>query len=73
MNRKGGTLVSKRNHPLLSEGTKQYLARIQGAGDRAHPYDYGELTSRETGNFTKYAVAAAEELLAQKVEQSRLS
>lgn len=72
-NGKGESLVSKRNHSLLSEETKQYLARIQGAGDRAHPYDYGELTSREAGNFTKYAVAAAEELLSQRVEQSRLS
>lgn len=51
---------------LLSEETKQYLARIQGAGDRVHPYDYGELTSREAGNFTKYAVALAEQALAEQ-------
>lgn len=66
--------MSKRNHSLLSEETKQYLARIQGAGDRVRPYDYGQLTSKEAGNFTKYAVAAAEELLAsQQADPSRLS
>jgi hypothetical protein len=62
--------MSRRNQSLLSEETKQYLARIQGAGDRAHPFDYGELTSKEAGNFTKYAVAAAEELLSQRTGQT---
>jgi len=41
-----------------------YLARIQGAGDRARPGDYGMLTSREAGSFTKYAIIAAEQALA---------
>lgn len=41
-----------------------YLARIQGAGDRARPGDYGQLTSREAGSFTKYAIIAAEQALA---------
>lgn len=65
--------MSRRKHSLLSEETKQYLARIQGAGDRAHPYDYSELTSKEAGNFTKYAVAAAEQLLSQRIDPTGLS
>jgi small acid-soluble spore protein F (minor alpha/beta-type SASP) len=55
--------MSRSGRSLLSEEVKQYLARIQGAGDRARPYDYGDLTSRETGNFVKYALSAAEEIL----------
>lgn len=62
--------MSRRKQSLLSEETKQYLARIQGAGDRARPYDYGDLTSRETGSFTKYAIMAAESLLSQMADQT---
>jgi hypothetical protein len=62
--------MSRRKQSLLSETTKQYLARIQGAGDRARPYDYGELTSREAGSFTKYAIMAAEALLSQRTGQT---
>lgn len=53
-----------RRRSLLSDETKMYFARIQGAGDRARPGDYGLLTSREAGNFTKYAIIAAEQALA---------
>jgi 2-polyprenyl-3-methyl-5-hydroxy-6-metoxy-1,4-benzoquinol methylase len=58
--------MSRSGRSLLSEEVKQYLARIQGADNRARPYDYGELTSKETGNFVKYALAAAEEILRQR-------
>jgi small acid-soluble spore protein F (minor alpha/beta-type SASP) len=40
------------------------LARLQGAGDRVSPGDYGNLTSREAGNFVKYAIMAVEQRLA---------
>lgn len=52
-----------RRRSLLSDETKMYLARLQGAGDRAQPGDYGGLTSREAGSFTKYAIMAAEQAL----------
>lgn len=56
--------MARRRRSLLSDETKQYLAQIQGAGDRARPGDYGLLTSREAGSFTKYAIMAAEQALA---------
>ncbi len=52
-----------RKRSLLSDETKMFLARLQGAGDRAQPGDYGGLTSREAGSFTKYAIMAAEQAL----------
>jgi hypothetical protein len=56
--------MARNRRPLLSDETKLYLARLQGAGDRAKPGDYGLLTSREAGSFTKYAIIAAEQALA---------
>lgn len=53
-----------RRRSLLSDETKMYLAQVQGAADRARPGDYGLLTSREAGSFTKYAIMAAEQALA---------
>jgi small acid-soluble spore protein F (minor alpha/beta-type SASP) len=53
-----------RNRSFLSDATKMRLAQLQGAGDRVSPGDYGNLTSREAGNFVKYALAAAERSLA---------
>lgn len=52
-----------RRRSLLSDATKMHLARLQGAGERAHPGDYGLLTSKEAGSFTKYAIIAAEQAL----------
>jgi hypothetical protein len=56
--------VARRRRSLLSDQTKLQLAQIQGAGDRVQPGYYGDLSSRETGSFTKYAIAAAERALA---------
>ncbi|MFZ5814926.1 MAG: hypothetical protein ACOY93_06440 [Bacillota bacterium] len=53
-----------RRRSLLSDETKMFLARLQGAGDRAQPGDYGLLTSREAGSMVKYAIMAAEQALA---------
>ncbi|MBP2019929.1 small acid-soluble spore protein F (minor alpha/beta-type SASP) [Symbiobacterium terraclitae] len=53
-----------RRRSLLSDATKMHLARLQGAGDRVQPGDYGMLTSREAGNMVKYAIQAAEQALA---------
>lgn len=53
-----------RRRSLLSDETKMYLARLQGAGDRAQPGDYGMLTSKEAGSMVKYAIMAAEQALA---------
>lgn len=53
-----------RRRSLLSDDTKMFLARLQGAGDRAQPGDYGGLTSREAGSMVKYAIMAAEQALA---------
>lgn len=53
-----------RRRSLLSDETKLYLARLQGAGDRAQPGDYGNLTSKEAGSMVKYAIMAAEQALA---------
>jgi len=56
--------LARRRKSLLSDATKIYLAQVQGAGDRVSPGDYGNLTSREAGSFTKYAIIAAEQALA---------
>lgn len=56
--------MARRRKSLLSDATKVHLAQIQGAGDRVSPGDYGNLTSREAGSFTKYAIIAAEQALA---------
>lgn len=56
--------MARNNRSPLSDATKMRLAQIQGAGDRVSPGDYGNLTSREAGNFVKYAIAAAEQSLA---------
>lgn len=61
---KEGTHVARNRRSLLSDSTKLELARIQGAGDRVQPGDYGGLTSREAGNLVKYAIAVAERTLA---------
>ena len=55
--------MSRRRNSLLSDQTKQLLAQVQGAGDRVQPGYYGDLTSKEAGSFTKYAIAAAEHAL----------
>lgn len=49
---------------ILSDQTKIKLAELQGAGDRARPGDYGNLSSRECGNMVKYAIQLAEQSLA---------
>jgi len=56
--------VARNRKSLLSDATKLRLAQVQGAGDRVTPGDYGNLTSREAGSFTKYAIIAAEQALA---------
>jgi small acid-soluble spore protein F (minor alpha/beta-type SASP) len=56
--------MSRNRQSLLSDASKLALAQLQGAGDRVSPGDYGNLTSREAGNFTKYAVMVAEKALA---------
>lgn len=56
--------MPRKRKSLLSDATKLQLAQIQGAGDRVAPGDYGNLTSREAGSFTKYAIIAAEQALA---------
>lgn len=48
---------------ILSDETKLRLAAIQGAGSRAQPGDYGNLSSRECGNMVKLAVQLAEQQL----------
>lgn len=55
--------MARNRRPILSDQTKVFLAQVQGAGDRVQPGYYGDLTSREAGSFTKYAVAAAERAL----------
>lgn len=52
-----------RRRSFLSDATKMRLAQIQGAGTRARPGYYGDLTSKETGNFVKYALYLAEQSL----------
>lgn len=50
-----------RKRSLMSDATKLRLAEAQGAGNRAQPGYYGNLTSKETGNFVKYAIYLAEQ------------
>lgn len=59
--------MARNRHSLLSDSTKLRLAQAQGAGDRATPGDYGSLSSREAGSFTKYALMAAEQSLSGEV------
>ncbi|MFO7273477.1 MAG: protein sspF [Bacillota bacterium] len=62
-----------RRRSLLSEETKMHFARLQGAGDRVQPGNYGELTSREAGNMVKYAIQTAQQILAgQTPDPSRI-
>jgi len=56
--------LARNRKSLLSDATKLRLAQMQGAGDRVTPGNYGNLTSREAGSFTKYAIIAAEQALA---------
>lgn len=56
--------MARNRRSLLSDSSKQELARLQGAGDRVSPGDYGGLTSREAGNLVKYSIAVAEQTLA---------
>lgn len=55
--------MARRRNSLLSDATKMRLAALQGAGDRVTPGDYGNLTSKEAGSFTKFAIIAAEQAL----------
>jgi small acid-soluble spore protein F (minor alpha/beta-type SASP) len=61
--------MSRNRRSLLSDATKVELARAQGAGDRVSPGDYGALTSKEAGNFVKYALTVAEQSLAENTPQ----
>lgn len=61
--------MARNRRSLLSDATKMELARIQGAGDRVSPGDYGLLTSKEAGNFVKYAIASVEQRLAAQTPQ----
>ena len=56
--------MARNKRSFFSDATKMRLAQMQGAGDRVRPGDYGNLTSREAGNFVKYAIIAAEQSLA---------
>lgn len=56
--------MARNRRSLLSDAAKVRLAQMQGAGDRVRPGDYGNLTSREAGSFTKYAIIAVEQALA---------
>lgn len=53
-----------RRRSLLSDQTKLQLAQVQGAGNRATPGYYGNLTSKEAGNLVKYAIYVAEQSIA---------
>ncbi|HWH70525.1 MAG TPA: hypothetical protein VNT26_14150 [Candidatus Sulfotelmatobacter sp.] len=55
--------MARNRRSLLSDSTKMELARLQGASDRVSPGDYGGLTSKEAGNFVKYAITLAEQRL----------
>lgn len=56
--------MARKRKSLLSDATKVRFAQLEGAGDRVQPGYYGNLTSREAGSFTKYAIIAAEKALA---------
>ena len=58
--------MARNRRSLLSDATKLELARAQGAGDRVSPGNYGALTSKEAGNFVKYAITVAEQSLAKE-------
>ncbi|GAB6157108.1 small, acid-soluble spore protein, alpha/beta type [Desulfotomaculum varum] len=44
----------------MSDALKYELAREMNAADRIKGNDYGNLTSRECGNFVKLAIQRAE-------------
>ncbi len=48
---------------LMSDALKYELAREMGVAHKIRGTDYGELTSRECGNFVKFAIARAEKAL----------
>lgn len=50
-----------RRRSLLSDATKVRLAALQGAQNRVQQGYYGDLTSKETGNFVKYSIYLAEQ------------
>lgn len=56
--------MARNRKSLLSDATKLRFAQLEGAGDRVQAGYYGNLTSREAGSFTKYAIIAAEKALA---------
>lgn len=56
--------MARNRRSLLSDSTKIELSRLQGAGDRVSPGDYGGLTSKEAGNLVKFAIAVAERTIA---------
>lgn len=56
--------MARNRRSLLSDSSKMELARLQGAGDRVAPGDFGGLTSKEAGNLVKFAIAVAEQRLA---------
>jgi small acid-soluble spore protein F (minor alpha/beta-type SASP) len=51
---------------ILSDATKRQFAHAQGVTPEA-PGSYGNLTSRQAGNFVKLAIQAAEQQLANQV------
>lgn len=55
--------MARNRRSLLSDRTKQQLAAAQGVGDLVQPGYYGNLSSRQAGSFTKYAIIAAEQAL----------
>lgn len=61
--------MARNRRSLLSDATKMQLAQAQGAGNRVAPGDYGNLTSREAGNFVKFAIQAVEQRLAGQTPQ----
>ncbi|HYG56557.1 MAG TPA: small, acid-soluble spore protein, alpha/beta type [Symbiobacteriaceae bacterium] len=63
--------MARNRRSLLSDSTKLYLAQLQGAADRVAPGDYGNLTSREAGNFVKYAIASVEQSLSGQAPAAR--
>lgn len=63
--------MARNRRSILSDAAKLQLAQVQGAGDRARPGDYGNLTSREAGSMVKYAIALAEQTLAGQQQQQR--
>jgi len=57
VNVKGGSNMAK----YMSDALKYEFAREMGVADRIQGNDYGNLTSRECGNFVKLAIQRAEQ------------